>query len=282
MFACKKEKLRTATDTDRKREMVAILHDVANQGRYLFPTENLLRQLLNPVYLEKIICNPPTPSKPATATDLVNWLANAAALGKKEESFEPFTLGTGRYIVKGLNSVQVFLDNGDTAAFETHVRGIMESKADLVVNLIHPAEKKNYLASPLLTLQPTEHNPTTLYKFENGKLLYNFIDWPDGGWVTDGKEEALLCLVRSVAKQVNDGMTVFVHCQNGDARTAVFLALVELVRKKGTIQDLSEANLHNELFKILLEITKFEKSRFPTTEQLERLMTCEFLRKLVS
>jgi hypothetical protein len=60
------------------------------------------------------------------------------------------------------------------------------------------------------------------------------------------------------------------------------LALVELFQKRRTMQDLPEANLHNELFKILLEFTKFKKSRPPTPEQLDRLMNYEFLKKLVS
>jgi hypothetical protein len=269
LLACKKETLRTATDTDRRREILATLNDIADQGRLLYPSVTLLKLLLDPASFRKVIA-------PLQTAALANRLAAAAANGQIEESFDPFTFGTskGGYIVNGLGS-----NEADPAALETHVRGIMDSQANFVVNLMQPTERKNYLA--LLTPQPSSLASTKLYKFENEKRLYNFIDWQEGEWVNEGKEEALLHLVKMIAALVSSGKTVFVHCQRGSQRAAMFVALVELFQKRRTI-DLSEENLHHELSKILLKFTKFKESRPPRKEQLERLTNYEFLKKLVS
>ncbi len=147
-----------------------------------------------------------------------------------------------------------------------------------------------YFSSFLFTLAQISKNGTSQEEHnvhqtrEGNKTLLHFKNWKDGKFSLDVASKCIP-LVKKVKKAFKNGLSVFIHCRAGWQRTSVFIVICQLLQKKDMLKSKSNEEIRGYIFSILEELSHTAQRRHPNLQQLEVLISddfIEFMKKCVN
>lgn len=114
-----------------------------------------------------------------------------------------------------------------------------------------------------------------------GIISHNFENWNDEQALNEEDRNRLFSMAKIAAQEIENGKLVFVHCRRGLQRTSAFIAIAELFADhREDIRSKSINEVKGLIVSNLMSLTGTAVGRYPTTKQLEMLLSDDFIRAL--